>query len=348
MENTTPQHTGDIRSIWQLLALDDSSLEKVDVVVLNLVVAKGIPALANLNIARYVRTVDDWTRQFRRVLPDMERQFRETPERWKNDIRFFRVGMLMGFLGHEIGIRYIEEKKHGTEFHYTNPGDLFLNGLIDTKQGTCGNMPALHAAMARRMGWPVSLACADCHFISRFDDDQAVYNIEATSTHPGSFAEGSDEDYIKRFALPEKAIECGSDLRKLSAREMVGVFLGLRGRHYADTGRPLEADLSYALARVLFPTHRCGYIQAMAPMLAHGAILFNPGEVGHPDSLFQEVEPYLPPPRSSALNQQIMSLSLPVVPAKPVVVDSVVDILRTSFGFSVPESPKQGFKQEGQ
>jgi hypothetical protein len=348
VENTTPQHTGDIRSIWQLLALDDSSLEKVDVVVLNLVVAKEIPALADLDIARYVRTVDDWTRQFRQVLPGMEQQFRKTPSRWKNDIRFFRVGMLMGFLGHEIGLRYIEEQKHGAKVSYTNPGDLFLNGLIDTKQGTCGNMPALHAAMARRMGWSVSLACADSHFISRFDDGQVVHNIEATSTHPGSFAEGSDEDYIKRFALPEKAIECGSDLRKLSAREMVGAFLSLRGRHYTDTRRPLEADSSFALARALLPTHRCAYIGAMAPMLARGATLFNPGEVGHPDSLFQEVETYLPPPRSSGLNQQIMGLSLPLPPAKPVVVDSVVDILRTSFGFSVPEGPKRGFKQEGQ
>jgi hypothetical protein len=76
--------------------------------------------------------------------------------------------------------------------------------------------------------------------------------------------------------------------------------------------------------------------------------LFNHGEVGHPDSLFQEVEPYLPPPRSSGLNQQIMGLSLPVAPAKSVVVDSVVNVLRTSFGFSVPEGPKRGFKQEGQ
>jgi hypothetical protein len=347
MANGHLRHFGTSPTLWHLLALDDAALEQTDVVLLNLAVAKGIPSLADLDVARYVRIVDDWARQFRQVLPGMEQQFRKTPSRWKNDVRFFRVGMLMGFLGHEIGLGYIEEQKNSAQVHHTNPGDLFLNGLIDTKQGTCGNMPALHVAMARRMGWPVSLACAKSHFISRFEDGQVVYNIEATSTHPGSFAEGSDEDYMKRFALPRKAIECGSDLRKLTAREMMGAFLGLRGRHYTDTGRPLEADSSFALARVLLPNHRRAYIGAMAPMLARGATLFNPGEVGHPDSLFQEVEPYLPPPPTPAPNQQFMCLPLPVAPAKPVVVDSAVDVLRNTFGFSLPEGQNQGFRQEG-
>jgi len=206
------RHFGKPPTLWQLLALDDAALEQTDVVLLNLAVAKGIPSFADLDVARYVHIVDDWTRQFRQVLPGMEQQFRKTPSRWKNDIHFFRVGMLMGFLGHEIGLRYIEEQKYGTDAHYTNPGDLFLNGLIDTKQGTCGNMPVLHVAMARRMGWPVSLACAKSHFISRFDDGQVVHNVEATVTHPGSFSSGSDEEYMKRFQLPAKAVECGSDL----------------------------------------------------------------------------------------------------------------------------------------
>jgi hypothetical protein len=158
----------------------------------------------------------------------MEAQFRRTPHKWNDDIRFFRVGMLQGFLGHELGLRYIDEQKHATAVRYADPSDLFLNGLIDTKQGTCGNMPVLHVAMARRMGWPVSLACAKSHQISRFDDGEVVYNIEATSTRPGSFCSDPDEVYIERYNLPAKAIECGSDLRKLTAREMVGVFLGYR------------------------------------------------------------------------------------------------------------------------
>ena len=201
---------------WHFLALSDAELERADVVRLNLAVAREIPALADLDVGRYVRIVDEWARQFARVLPGMEARFRRTPEKWNNDIRFFRVGMLQGFLGHELGLRYIDEQKHATAVRYMNPSDLFLNGLIDTKQGTCGNMPVLHVAMARRMGWPVSLACAKSHQISRFDDGEVVHNIEATSTHPGSFCSDPDEVYIEQYNLPAKAIECGSDLRKLS------------------------------------------------------------------------------------------------------------------------------------
>jgi hypothetical protein len=282
-------------TLWQLLALTDEELERADVVVLDLVIAKEIPSLADLDIARYVSIVDDWTDQFKQVLPGMEATFRKTPERWKNDIRFFRVGMLQGFLGHEIGIRYIEEQKNATEVWYTNPGDLFLNGLIDTKRGTCGNMAALHVAMARRMGWPVSLACAKSHFISRFDDGKVIHNIEATSTQSGSFASDADEDYIRKNNLPRKAITCGSDLRKLSAREMIGAFLSLRGRHYLDTDRLIEADQTFALARAIFPRYRRAYIAAVVPMITRGSALFESGELGHPDSFFLDLAPKMAP-----------------------------------------------------
>lgn len=197
--------------------------------------------------------------------------------------------MLQGFLAYVIGIKYIEEQKLATAIYYTDPGQLFLHGLIDTKQGTCGNMAALHVAICRRMGWPVSLACARSHFISRFDDGEVIHNIEATSTHPGAFASDPDEDYIKKFKLPKVAITCGSDLRKLTAREMIGVFISLRARHYLDSDRPLLADLDYALSRVLFPNHRLTYVAGMFPMIDRGFEMFNDSEVGHPHSLYEDL-----------------------------------------------------------
>jgi hypothetical protein len=145
------------------------------------------------------------------------------------------------------------------------------------------------------MGWPVSLACAHCHFLSRYDDDEVVYNIEATSTHPGSFASDPDEVYIERFKLPRKAIACGSDLQKLTARQMLGAFIGLRARHHRDIGRRNAADADYALSRVLFPQCRSAYIGAMIPFIHRGSTLFDRGELGHPDSLFEDLAPIFSP-----------------------------------------------------
>jgi hypothetical protein len=279
------------QAVWQLLALGDAALESTDLVLLNLTVARGVPSLANLDVARYASVVDEWTQAFARELPRLERTFASTPWKWKNDIHFFRVGMLAGFLGHEIGIRYIEEHKHATSVTYTNPSQLFINGLIDTKEGSCGNMAALHVAMCRKIGWPVSLACVKSHFISRFDDGEVIHNIEATNTHPGSFASDTDEWYMKKEGIPQRAIDCGSDLRSLTPREMIGAFLGLRARHFKDVGDLHRADLDYALSRVLFPSHRRAYIGAMVPMLRRGEGLFDRGELGHPDSLFEDLAP---------------------------------------------------------
>jgi hypothetical protein len=150
-------------------------------------------------------------------------------------------------------------------------------------------MAALHVAMSRRMGWPVSLACVKSHFISRFDDGKVVHNIEATSTHPGSFASDPDEEYLKKFGLPRKAVTSGSDLRSLSAREMIGVFFSLRARHFRDVGDLGRADRDYGLARAFAPFHRVTYIASVYPMLKWGERLFEPSEFGHPRSLFEDL-----------------------------------------------------------
>lgn len=298
---------------WQLLALSDRELEKVDLIVLNLTVARGIPALSTLDIEQYRRIVDGWTEQFSRRLLSAERSFHQTPSKWKHDIWFFRVGMLAGFLGHEVGINYIDEQKHAQTVRYTNPSDLFLNGLIDSKTGTCGNMAALHVAIARRMSWPVSLAAVGSHFISRYDDGKVHHNIEVTDTHPGAFASGADDDYIRRQNLPRKAITCGSDLRRLSAREMLGTFLALRARHFVDVGNREQGDLDYSLGRILAPTLRRVYIGAMGPMVLRGAQLFEPGELGHPNSLLEDLAPIF------AANA---SFGTPLPPSRSVCADS--------------------------
>ena len=164
-----------------------------------------------------------------------------------------------------------------------------FNGLIDTRQGTCASMPTLHVAIARRLGWPVSLASVKSHFISRYDDGEVHHNIEATNTHPGGFVSNPDEMYIQRFDVPPKAISSGSDLRRLSTREMLGVFVAFRARHFLDSGDLDRADRDYALARAIIPTHRRTYIAAMAPFLHRGSRLFEPGELGHPNSLPREL-----------------------------------------------------------
>lgn len=283
------------RTVAQIIALPDEQLERTDILEMSIAVAREIPGLENLQYPKYKRILDGWTDDFRRWLPPMEYAFHQAPQTYKNDIHFFRLGMLAQFLDQEIGIAYVEEQKRAqvqgsrqgrvVEVRYTDPGHLLLHGLIDTKRGTCGTMPTLHVAMGRRLGWPVSLACVRSHYVCRYDDGNVVYNIEATDTGRGGFAEGGDKEYMEKEGVSNLAVACGSDLRKLSAREMLGIFIAARARHFADTDRPHLAARDYALAHTLVPSNRHVYMGLVGHLLQTGERLFGPNEHGHPASL---------------------------------------------------------------
>jgi hypothetical protein len=260
-------------------------LARIDPLAMNLLVAKSIPSLSDLDIPRYRRLADQWAEDVRRRLPGAEQVFRRSPQDWKGDVNFFRLGVLCGYLEHEAGIAYIEDQRYATAVYYTDPSDLFLNGVMDTRRGTCGNMAALHVAIGWRLGWPVSLACVRSHYICRYDDGTVTHNIEATQAGYGGFKSDPDAYLIKQYELPTKAISSGSDLRAVTPRELLGIFVGLRGRHMRDTDRVEEAELDYLLARHLFPSNRKLYIDAMATAVQRSERLFEPGELGSPQSL---------------------------------------------------------------
>lgn len=269
----------------RLLACSDEELAHVDPLKMNLLVAKSVPCLAGLDIDLYREQADRWAADVQQWLPIAEREFHQTPEKWKNDINFFRLGVLCRYLEFDAKIACNEDQRDGALIEYTNPSDLFLNGVMDRRRGTCGNMAVLHVAIGWRLGWPVSLACVKRHFVCRYDDGRITHNIEATQAGYGGFKSDPDEYLAERYGLPPVAISSGSDLRALKPREMLGVFLGFRGRHMRDTGRWDEAEADFLLARHLFPRSRQLYVDAMAMTLRRGASLFEPPEVGSLDSL---------------------------------------------------------------
>ena len=287
------------RTARDLLALSDEELSRTDPLEMNLLVAKEIPALADLQVAAYQRRADAWAEGLRRYIRALEHHFWQTPQDWKDDIRYFCLGLLCQFLDLELKIAYKEDQRRAKEISYVDPSDLFLNGVMDTRRGTCGNMAALHVALGWRMGWPVSLACVHSHYICRYDDGEVTYNIEATDTGRGGFSSRSDAEYVKEYGLSPKAISTGSDLRALTPRELLGEFIHLRARHLRDLGNHLQdaeqadegrklldaAERDYSLARYLNPDNRYLYRNGVGLSVMRGAELFDIGEVGHPLSL---------------------------------------------------------------
>jgi hypothetical protein len=239
-----------------LSRLPSGELTRVDPLVLNLAVARGAPTLSSLAIQDYSAKADRWTAEFEHYLPSSESQFRRSPHEWKNDLAFFRLGLLCWYVDEILGIRYREDQQFLQAVWYTDPSDLFLNGVMDSRRGTCGNMSALHVAIGWRLGWPVSLACAGWHILCRYSDGIKTHNIEATNNGRGGFHSHPDSYYRAKYRISEEAIRDGSDLTALSSRSMLGLFVGLRARHWHDIGHFQEAAADYRLASHLFPASR--------------------------------------------------------------------------------------------
>ena len=142
-------------------------------------------------------------------------------------------------------------------------------------------MAALHVALAWRLGWPLHLACAGPHIFCRYDEGDVIHNIECTNNSQGGFQSHPDEHYQESRGVPDVAIECGSDLRALTPRQMLGLFVGLRGRHREDTGLMAEAEADYLLARTLFPENRRLYMAQIGVSVQLSDRRFHVGEAGH-------------------------------------------------------------------
>jgi hypothetical protein len=266
-----------VLSVKDLCSLSDAQLANCDPVLLNLVVVRELPELAGLDVGRYQRMADNWVRAFARWLPTVETEFRKTPWDWKNDVRYFQLGMLCQFVDETLGVRYREDHKaiqlgqfpsgsfgmkpweyelRPPRLEYSDPDTLFLHSLMDTRRGTCGNMACLLVALAWRLRWPLSLACAWSHNFARCEAGDVTYNIEATDTGRGGFSTPADDVYIRKHGIRPEHIRSGSDLRALTPRQMLGQFIGFRARCYRDRRDPEKARRDYLVALQLFPQSR--------------------------------------------------------------------------------------------
>jgi hypothetical protein len=174
-------------TVEQFLTMSSAEFGRTDPLVMNLVVAKGIPSLANLDIGHYAALADKWANDIRHRLPGMEPHFHRSPADWKNDIRFFRLGIVCWYVDEVLKVTYPDELANAEDCIYVDPLNVFVNGLMDRRQGSCASMPVLHVALGWRLGWPVSLACANNHLFCRFDDGEVKHNIEATAFGRGGF-----------------------------------------------------------------------------------------------------------------------------------------------------------------
>lgn len=178
------------------------SEEQIDVGLAALTLAREV--YPELNIEAYSRRLDELAEKVR-----MLARGTLDPEQ--------RIRVLNTVLFRLEGFRYDRDPFSRSVRDY-----YYLNGILDTKKGICYTMPLLYIAVAQRVGYPIYPVPAPDHLFVRYVDPTFhAQNVETTS----GGKHFTDEDYIERFSVSERAIKAGGYMRTLTYREFLGHML---------------------------------------------------------------------------------------------------------------------------
>lgn len=171
-------------------------------------------------------------------------------------------------LGREGGRRPGEEESSVSDGFFADSRDLFLHGLLgERRTGTCSSLPVLYVALARRLGYPVSLVTTKGHLFARWEGRGERFNVECT----GHGMNRHDDAHYRQwpFVLSDQEIQENAYLRSLTPAGEAAVFLSLRAECLREAGRWEEARQCYAGAARLAPEVRLYSIlagQASGPL----------------------------------------------------------------------------------
>jgi len=113
----------------------------------------------------------------------------------------------------------------------TNPNELFLHTVMDSKKGYCLSLSILYLSLGERLGLPLYGVVVPGHFFLRYDDGNVRFNIE--STHNGATA--PDEHYLQKFNVPEP-FEGSIYMKNLNKLQSLGCLFNNLGNVYSQIG----------------------------------------------------------------------------------------------------------------
>jgi hypothetical protein len=240
-------------TLKELLALSPAEIEHCDIARMNLLCAEGLPGAENLNVDESLATLDEWAQHIQSEIDRNFHHFKEDPAYYYNSENFYKMLMVSVVLYEDYNIRYnpkwIEAPMEiRDDDHFAaDSRDLLLHGLIgDQRMGTCGSMPVLYTALARRLGYPVKLVTTKEHIFMRWDSPTERFDMDAT----GKGLDKYDDEFYKTFPFPvtEQEIKEEGYFKSLSPEEELSIFLSTRGQCLMEAGRLAEATESFKAA----------------------------------------------------------------------------------------------------
>jgi tetratricopeptide (TPR) repeat protein len=213
-----------IRSIDQMLRLEP---DEIDIGTAALIVA------------------EEWSdmvpgRRYQTVLDEMAYEIQTRINEKKVAGSYKAAYVLNDYLHKEMGFKSVKEA--------TDPNDLFLNSVMDNKQGYCLSLSILYLALAERLGLPLYGVVAPGHFFVRYDDGRIRFNIETTG---GGYPD--DEHYKKEFKVSEGS-EQNVYMQNLNKLQTMGCLFNNFGTVYMAADNLDAAQRAMELAVEINPT----------------------------------------------------------------------------------------------
>jgi hypothetical protein len=263
------------RELSDLLADSPKSLEQLDIALLNLISAQGLPAAEDIDVAQSLRTLDAMAGRVRTETDRHLYRFQRDPAEFEHSEGYFRMLMLAVVLAEDFQIHYAPNKiatvaeARPDDGFFANAEAVFLHGLTGPRrEGTCSSMPVLYVAVGRRLGYPLKLVTTKGHMFVRWENGAERFNIEATTHGLSRF----DDDYYRHWPFEISPTEEAAQgyLKSLTPAEELAVFLSIRAMCLREARRAKEAADAFFAAANLAPNCR-GYHQMFASLADQAA-----------------------------------------------------------------------------
>lgn len=244
-----------------LLNLPAEGVTKVDIARMNLLCAEGLPGTREMDVSRCLTQLDTWANRVRHETARHAYRFKRNPAEFEHSEGFFRMLMLAVVLAEDFRIQYDPKRRGDPTTASANDGffadsrAVFIHGLLGSeRKGTCSSLPVLHAAIGRRLGYPLKLVTTKGHLFVRWEGNGERFNVEATGEGLNKFEDGYYRTWPDTVTDEEVAAE--GYLKSLSPPEELAVFLSIRGLCLREAGRINEAAESFSAAARLAPNCR--------------------------------------------------------------------------------------------
>lgn len=236
-----------------LVSLTDGELVGIDIALLNLLCACGLPGAEDIDLFSPLSKLDDWADEAKHQVQRNWHRFLADPAGYENSPGYFHILVLITTLQRDLGMRYNPERVNDAKFqdpYCVNPDfrdsrDLFIHGILNGPGGTCASMPVLYTAACRRLGFPVYLVEAKDHLYCRWDGvhgeffPRERFNIEGSGRGFGQYPDSFYETWPRPLTDFDRT--CGAYGKCLTRREELACFLTTRGHCLLDNGRREEA-----------------------------------------------------------------------------------------------------------